>query len=113
MRRVKAEPHAQLNKETNTMMPTPQTRQCHTCWMHTGRFLDMDCSHFSHLMSSNYMTMVHTLKATLPMMTQQRFGHVVVTNSIGGYHGASLILTQPPLHTRNPSEQAFQQPHLI
>ena len=50
--------------------------------------MDVDVSHFTELMSVNYMGVVHTLKAALPIMTQRRAGHVVVTNSIGGYMGA-------------------------
>ncbi|KAK9790752.1 hypothetical protein WJX73_000681 [Symbiochloris irregularis] len=52
-----------------------------------GRFMDMPCEHFDHLMNVNYMGVVHTLKAALPICLKQQSGKLVVTNSLGGYHG--------------------------
>ena len=38
-------------------------------------------------MNVNYMGVVHTLKATMPILVKQKSGYIMVTNSIAGFAG--------------------------
>jgi short-subunit dehydrogenase len=53
-----------------------------------GAFLDTDADELERLMRTNYLGVVHVLKAVLPGMVDRRTGHVVNVGSIAGRIGA-------------------------
>ena len=53
-----------------------------------GAFLDTDSDDLDRLMRTNYLGVVHLLKAVLPGMVERRRGHVVTVGSIAGRIGA-------------------------
>jgi len=53
-----------------------------------GAFLDTDAEEIERLMRTNYLGIVHVLKAVLPGMVERRRGHVVNVGSIAGRIGA-------------------------
>lgn len=53
-----------------------------------GAFLDADVDEIDRLMRTNYLGVVHMLKAVLPGMVERRRGHVVTVGSIAGRIGA-------------------------
>ncbi|KAK9803526.1 hypothetical protein WJX73_004013 [Symbiochloris irregularis] len=53
-----------------------------------GFMKDKDPTFYKKLMDVNYLGVVHTFKAALPIMLKQRSGHLVATNSVSGYAGA-------------------------
>jgi short-subunit dehydrogenase len=53
-----------------------------------GAFLDADVDEIDALMRTNYLGVVHVLKAVLPGMVTRRRGHVVNVGSIAGRIGA-------------------------
>ena len=53
-----------------------------------GSFLEADVADLDRVMRTNYLGMVHTLKAALPAMAERRQGHVVVIGSISGRIGS-------------------------
>jgi short-subunit dehydrogenase len=53
-----------------------------------GAFLDADVAEIDALMRTNYLGVVHVLKAVLPGMVTRRRGHVVNVGSIAGRIGA-------------------------
>lgn len=53
----------------------------------TGGILERDAQFFEKLMAVNYMGVVHTLKAALPIMVEQKAGSCIVTNSTAGFAG--------------------------
>ena len=53
-----------------------------------GAFLDADAEEIDQVMRTNYLGVVHLLKAALPAMVARRRGHVVTVGSIAGRIGA-------------------------
>ena len=53
-----------------------------------GAFLDAEVDEIDRLMRTNYLGVVHLLKAVLPGMVERRRGHVVTVGSIAGRIGA-------------------------
>ena len=53
-----------------------------------GAFLDADVDEIDRLMRTNYLGVVHLLKAVVPGMVQRRRGHLVTIGSIAGRIGA-------------------------
>jgi short-subunit dehydrogenase len=53
-----------------------------------GSFLDADVDDLDRVMRTNYLGVVHVLKAVLPGMAERRHGHVVIMGSIAGRIGA-------------------------
>lgn len=53
-----------------------------------GTFLDSDVEDLDRVMRTNYLGMVHVLKAVLPSMAARRTGHVVTIGSISGRIGS-------------------------
>jgi len=53
-----------------------------------GAFLDADVEDIDRLMRTNYLGVVHLLKAVLPGMVTRRRGHLVTVGSIAGRIGA-------------------------
>jgi short-subunit dehydrogenase len=55
---------------------------------HYGAFLDLEVEEIDRIMRTNYLGVVHTLKAVLPGMVARRRGHVVTVGSIAGRIGS-------------------------
>jgi short-subunit dehydrogenase len=53
-----------------------------------GTFLDADVDDLDRVMRTNYLGVVHVLKAVLPGMAERRHGHVVIMGSISGRIGS-------------------------
>jgi short-subunit dehydrogenase len=53
-----------------------------------GAFLDTDAEEVERIMRTNYLGVVHVLKAVLPAMVERRRGHIVTVGSIAGRIGA-------------------------
>jgi short-subunit dehydrogenase len=53
-----------------------------------GAFLDADVDEIERVMRTNYLGVVHVLKAVLPGMVARRRGHVVTVGSISGRIGS-------------------------
>jgi len=53
-----------------------------------GSFLDADVDDLERVLRTNYLGVVHVLKAVLPGMAERRHGHVVIMGSIAGRIGA-------------------------
>src|SRR3954469_6472634 len=53
-----------------------------------GTFLDADVDDLDRVMRTNYLGVVHVLKAVLPGMADRRRGHVVIMGSISGRIGS-------------------------
>lgn len=53
-----------------------------------GAFLDVDVSDIDRVMRTNYVGVVHLLKAVLPGMVERRHGHLVTIGSISGRIGS-------------------------
>lgn len=55
--------------------------------LHAGRVEDLPASVFHRLMTINYLGVVHSVKAVLPGMLQNRSGHISFVSSSMGLIG--------------------------
>lgn len=77
-----------MDKSIHRQLPgAPQSRHAESCNLCAGKFADKTPEFCEKLISVNYMGVVHTLKAVLPILAMQDSGHIMVTNSLAGYAG--------------------------